>query len=169
MSLFELMKNFERSGSVRWIGVRPGRGMPVQAVEEVLVDLQDGLQGDRFRGKPGSVRQVTLIQAEHLEVVAKLIGRESIDPALLRRNLVVEGINLLALRSQEFRIGSAVLMGSGNCAPCSQMEAALGRGGYNAMRGHGGITATVIEPGVIRLNDPVSWLRRREKVIEYDD
>lgn len=169
MSLFDLMKNFRQAGTVRWIGLRPERVTPLQPVEEVQVDLDNGLIGDRFRGKAGAVRQVTLIQAEHLEVVARLLGRESIDPILLRRNIVVEGINLMALRSQEFQIGSAILVGTGNCAPCSRMEANLGLGGYNAMRGHGGITASVVEPGVIRLGDSVTWLRRREKVVEYDD
>lgn len=169
MSLFELMKNFPAPGVVRWIGVRPARGAEVTPLSEVAIGLENGLQGDRYHGKPGSVRQVTLIQAEHLEVVARLLGRKTIDPALLRRNIVVEGMNLLALRSQEFELGTAVLVGTGNCAPCSQMEKALGPGGYNAMRGHGGITASVIQPGVVRVGDSVTWLRRQERVVEYDD
>jgi len=169
MSLFDLMKNFRQPGEVRWIGFRPARLAPVEPRNEVRIDLDNGIEGDRFRGKAGAIRQVTLIQAEHLEVVAGLLGKGAIDPALVRRNIVVSGINLLALRSQEFQIGEAVLVGTGNCAPCSRMEEVLGTGGYNAMRGHGGITAAVIQPGLVRVGDSVTWLRRREKVTEYDD
>jgi MOSC domain-containing protein YiiM len=115
---------------------------------------RNGLEGDH-RKKPGK-RAVTLIQAEHLPVVASLAGLEAVDPALLRRNIAVSGINLIALRNRRFRIGGAVLQGTGLCAPCSRMETALGAGGYNAMRGHGGITAEVVEAGLVVAGDPVS-------------
>ena len=72
---------------------------------------------------------------------------------MLRRNLVVEGINLLALKKQKFRIGGAVFLTTGLCHPCSRMEKVLGYGGYNAMRGHGGITAQVIIDGMIHIDD----------------
>ena len=96
-----------------------------------------------------------MIQWEHLSVIAALVGEDDVDPALLRRNIAVSGINLLGLRNVHFRIGGAVLRGTGVCAPCSRMEETLGRGGYSAVRGHGGITAEVIRPGPIGLGDLV--------------
>lgn len=118
-----------------------------------------GLQGDhRAKEKapnPNSKRQITLIQAEHLPVIAALTGHEQVDPAWLRRNLLVSGINLLALKDRRFCVGEVFFEGTGACHPCSRMEEALGAGGYNAMRGHGGITAKVLTEGVLALGNPV--------------
>ncbi|MDX1429020.1 MAG: MOSC domain-containing protein [Rhodothermales bacterium] len=114
-----------------------------------------GLEGDHYAGKAGSARQVTLIQHEHLAAVGSILGVDPVDAGLLRRNIAVSGINLLTLRERRFRIGTALFEGSGACHPCSRMEENLGPGGLNAMRGHGGITARIIESGVIAVGDPV--------------
>nr|MCU0888230.1 MOSC domain-containing protein [Rubritepida sp.] len=98
-------------------------------------------------------RQVTLIAAEHLAAIAAFLGRAALPPELLRRNLVIEGVNLLALKGRRFRLGGALLEHSGECHPCSRMEEVLGVGGYNAVRGHGGITARVLAGGPIALGD----------------
>jgi MOSC domain-containing protein YiiM len=115
------------------------------------------LAGDHGRG---GRRGVTLIQFEHLPVIGALAGRGLVDPSLLRRNVCVSGINLLALRDARFRLGNLVLEGTGACAPCSRMDedAVLGRGGYGAMRGHGGITARVVADGEFSIGDPVVFL-----------
>lgn len=121
--------------------------------------MQDlGLEGDHHPLQPGGPRQVTLIQQEHLPVIASLCRLPSVDPALLRRNLLVAGINLLALKEARFVVGEAVLEGSGLCHPCSRMEEALGSGGYTAVRGHGGITARVVRSGRICRGDLVRLL-----------
>ncbi len=154
----EIRSAFHATGQVQWIGLRPGRGEPVQQVKKVRATTDQGLDGDRFQGRPGAERQVTLIQREHLDAVAAMLGRDSIDPGRTRRNIVVSGINLTALKGTRFRIGNVLLQGTGPCAPCSQMERKLGPGGYNAMRGHGGITACVIENGQISVGDRVEFV-----------
>ena len=154
--LDRLLATLPQRGRVEWIGLRPARGEALQSVSSVEAAPGQGLAGDRFKGTEASKRQVTLIQAEHLAAVASMLGREPFDPALTRRNVVVSGINLYALRNARFRVGSLLLEGTGICAPCEQMEQALGPGGFNAMRGHGGITARILEPGVISVGDPVA-------------
>jgi len=156
--LQSLLDTLPQKGRVKWIGLRPARGESMREVDSVQLIPNDGLEGDRFKGRPGSARQVTLIQDEHLDTIASCLNKESVTPALLRRNLVVAGLNLLALKDKTFRVGEALLQYSGLCHPCSKMEHVLGEGGYNAMRGHGGITARVIEGGVVRIGDDV-WYK----------
>ncbi len=156
--LFDLMEHFPQCGRLESIGLRPQRGEPMRIVAHAELVTGRGILGDRAADRRTGARQVTLIQAEHLPVLASLLGLAQIPPASLRRNLVVSGINLLALQRGRFAVGHAVLEGSGACAPCSRMEKTLGAGGYNAMRGHGGITAIVIKAGVIRLGDSVTAL-----------
>lgn len=156
--LAELLGAFPRAGRVEWIGVRPGRRLPLTVLDEVEAAVGHGLVDDHFSPRPGGSgnRQVTLIQAEHLPVVAALAGLDEVDPGTLRRNLVVSGINLQALKHRRIRLGGAVLAITTPCDPCSRMEEALGEGGYNAMRGHGGWNARVLEAGPIRLGDAVT-------------
>lgn len=142
-----------QQGRVEWMGVRPEKKLPLQIVDSVKV-LAKGLEGDHYAGRNGN-RSVTLIQAEHIQAITSFLHKDKIDPGELRRNIVVSGINLLALKGREFKIGSAVLKMTGLCHPCSRMEEVLGDGGYNAVRGHGGINACVILPGLIKLGDLV--------------
>ena len=152
-----LLNTLPQTGTVSWIGLRPQRRAIINVVEQVEAFKDTGLIGDRYAGTAGK-RQVTLIQTEHLQVMASLLGLESVDPALLRRNICISGLNLLALKGKRFQIGDALLEYTGLCHPCSFMEEVFGDGGYNAIRGHGGITASVIRTGVIRLDDPVKMM-----------
>ena len=153
VTLKQLINNLPQQGKVEWIGVRPEKRKALTALETVSV-LDRGLDGDHYSGRSGN-RSVTLIQAEHIDAIASLLHRDKIEPHELRRNIVISGINLLALKDREFRIGTAVLKMTGLCHPCSRMEETFGTGGYNAVRGHGGINARVISPGEIRLQDKV--------------
>jgi MOSC domain-containing protein YiiM len=106
-SLASLMQCFPRPGRVQWIGLRPSKRAPVLCVGTARALAGGGLEGDHYGGRSGN-RGVTLLQAEHLPVIAALAGVREIAPAVVRRNLVVSGINLAALKGQRFRIGEVV-------------------------------------------------------------
>jgi MOSC domain-containing protein YiiM len=164
--LRSLTARFPRAGRLEAIVLRPGRDAPAVAVASTHALPERGLAGDHRGDKPasrpgGGKRQVTLIQAEHLPLIRAWTGVD-FAPIDLRRNLVVSGVNLLAQhalfddRPLRVRIGADVLLViTGPCDPCSKMEALLGPGGYNAMRGHGGTTARVIRGGVLAVGDAV--------------
>lgn len=151
MDLKSLIAGWAQPGRVRWIGLRPLRLEQMVSVDEVMI-TPEGLEGDH--GRPGK-RAVTLIQGEHLPVIGAMLGQGPVAPDILRRNLVVEGINLGALKGREVQVGEAILKFEVICAPCSRMEKALGQGGYSAVRGHGGWCASVLQPGRVRLGDSV--------------
>jgi MOSC domain-containing protein YiiM len=125
------------------------------------------LMGDRRSHKERTTessrkREITLIQAEHIPLIARWAGLTQLSPLDLRRNLVVSGINLLSLRSPfpnltlRWQIGEQVeLEITGPCDPCSRMERDLGPGAYNAMRGHGGMTARLLMGGTIHVGDRI--------------
>lgn len=154
-SIAYLTSQFSQNGTVELVTIRPKRGELPVILKEVEAIADRGLDGDHYASKGGK-RQVTLIQAEHIAAVSSMLGREMIDPLSLRRNVVVHGINLQSLKGKQFKLGEAVLEHTGDCHPCSRMEENLGEGGYNAMRGHGGITAKVISSGIIRSGDSLA-------------
>ena len=122
------------------------------SLKEVFASSETGLDVDRYHGQTGK-RHVTLVQDEHLAVIRSCSESELVKPEDLRRNIVISGINLLALKSRVIEIGTAQLEVTGLCHPCSRMETNLGAGGYNAMRGHGGITARILSDGTIKVGD----------------
>ena len=149
-TLRDLMASHAGAGAVAWIGLRPARRAPMVPVERAEVEMA-GLVGDRHPS-PGK-RAVTLVQAEHLPVIAALSRRAVVEPEHLRRNVVVGGINLAALKGVDLRLGAATVRIVGPCAPCSRMEETLGPGGYSAVRHHGGWCAEVVEPGAVTRGD----------------
>lgn len=151
--LQKLMDTLPQHGSVCWIGTRPGRKKAMFSLSEVEAITQKGLSGDHYSGSVGSKRQISLFQQEHLNTIASFMQLKKVSPEMLRRNIVVKGINLLALKDKTFWVGEALLEYTGECHPCSRMEETLGEGGYNAVRGHGGITARILNGGKITVGD----------------
>jgi MOSC domain-containing protein YiiM len=153
-SLGHLLQAPVQPGKVIWLGLRPERRAVLEIRDSVEAITDNGLEGDHY-SRAGGNRQVTLIQREALAAIACHLGIEAVSPLDLRRNIVTSGINLHALKGRRFRIGNAWLEATGDCHPCSRMEEVLGIGGYNAVRGFGGITARVIEGGVIVLGSAI--------------
>lgn len=149
----KMIETLPQSGQLVWIGVRPERKAQLNSLKEVQAVTNAGLVGDHYLQKKGSKRQVTLVNQSHILAIGSIMKIKRVSPDLLRRNLVVEGINLLALKDKIFAVGEVILEYTGECHPCSRMEENLGPGGYNAVRGHGGITARILKGGTMRVND----------------
>ncbi len=146
-------------GILTWIGLRPARKLDMLEVKQVQALAEQGLEGDHRCTKTlGSARQMTIISQEYIDLSAHFLGK-AISPLQLRRNLVVSGINLSALRHQRFSIGDAIFEATALCHPCSRMEQALGKGAVAALLGHGGLCAKIIKSGKIKLGDAVTLIK----------
>ena len=154
IGLRELTQRFAQAGRLQAICLRPQRDAPARLVDSVEALEGRGLAGDRSADRapaaPHGKRQVTLIQAEHLPLIAAWCRLAELSATDLRRNLVVSGLNLLGARSPfadrplRVHIGAAVVLEiSGPCDPCSKMEVALGRG----------VTARVLHGGTLAVGD----------------
>ncbi len=164
------------TGRIEAIVLRPARRSAAVLVDAVLAVAGRGLEGDHRAARSAvteaaQASAVTLVQAEHLPLIAQWVGLPQVRPEQLRRNLVVSGINLLAMRSPfagqalQWIIGDEVLIEvSGPCAPCSRMEHTLGTGGYNAMRGHGGLRARIVRGGLVARGDAVRLCTAADQV-----
>ena len=155
IKLYDLhTKSGEMHGKVEWISIRPERKAAVVPVDKVQATTEAGLHGDH---DTQSHRQVTLIAQEALDAVARQLGKDAIDPAKTRRNIVISGLAFDQLDNAEIRIGEALVEVTGICHPCQLMDQNLGDGGRTAMEGYmAGLTARVLKTGLIAIGDDVS-------------
>jgi MOSC domain-containing protein YiiM len=157
--LAKLLAGPLNAGKLVWIGLRTQRKGPVLTPASANLLAGRGIDGDHYKTSRDGPRQVTLIERESLNAIASYLQKPGVSPDLLRRNLLTSGINLQALKDNRFRIGQVLLEYTGECAPCGRMEINLGAGGYNAVRGRGGITARILEGGTIELNDRIERIQ----------
>ena len=158
-----MTRTFAMTGRLEWIGLRKAHRSEVVSVGSARLVAGYGIEGDHAGQCLGRKRQVSLIQHEHLPLIARFAGVKAVEPALLRRNLMISGTNLLALKHRCFRIGEAVFEAVGDCHPCRRMEEAIGRGGFRAMCGYGGLVAVVKAGGGIAVGDAVLFETSRSQ------
>lgn len=150
-------------GRLEWIGLRPAHKQPMIEVDQVYATAKLGLEGDhRCEKTPGSARQVTLISQEYIDQLAAKINQKKMNPVLLRRNLVISGLDMDLLRFQQLKIGDAIFETSALCHPCSRMDQALGEGTKESMMGLGGLCAKILQSGIIRVGDKVELLEPKK-------
>ena len=78
ITLQNLIETLPQQGRVEWLGIRGARKLPLTPVEQVEATKDRGLEGDHY-SKISGKRQVTLIQAEHLDAVAVKVPEPLFD------------------------------------------------------------------------------------------
>ena len=98
---------------------------------------------------------------EHISVILSLAQEDNLDKInkiqyYFKRNLLISKYNIQNLKGKYFSIGDAKFFGTGDCKPCKKIENLLGKRVLDAMQGMGGITAIVVESGMIKVNDKLN-------------
>ncbi|HEV8673835.1 MAG TPA: MOSC domain-containing protein [Methylomirabilota bacterium] len=148
-------------GRVVSIQIAPEAAAPMVGLDQVEAVAGKGLAGDRYfhragtySERPGSGRQVTLIEVEAIEALAREAGIE-LPSAASRRNLTTRGVPLNHLIGRRFRIGDVVLEASRLCEPCQHLEGLTRPGVLKALVHRGGLRADIVVGGTIRVGDPI--------------
>jgi MOSC domain-containing protein YiiM len=143
------------------VGVYLGKsgGLPMRPVESAVAIPGQGLLGDRYQTGAGEwsydprlYDDVTLIAVEALAAAGAEHGVH-LEVGLSRRNLETSGVDLDALVGRFFSIGEVELRGERPCEPCRYLDRVTGQAAKDALQGRGGLRATVITGGRLRVGD----------------
>ena len=133
----------------------------VRSVDHVRAVPGKGLEGDRYflengtySDRPGPGREVTLIESEAIEAMAR-DNQITIPAGATRRNVTTRGAPLNHLVGQEFEVGRVRLLGIKLCEPCSHLEGLTQKGIIAGLVHRGGLRAKILTDGEIRVGDPI--------------
>ena len=122
-----------------------------------------GIEGDRYATglgtyskRPHIDRQVTLIEVEVLEAIARDRGI-AFAPNEHRRNLTTRGVPLGHLVGQYFRVGDCVLYGGRMNVPCLYLETLLGKKVFKPLINRSGLNCRIVLGGIIRRHERIEW------------
>lgn len=149
------------SGKLMNIHIAPEAGVEMVELPEARLIAGEGIEGDRYRAGTGHYsfmphedRQVTLIEVETLEAIARDHGL-ALAPHEHRRNLTVRGVPLNHLVGRHFAVGEAQLYGGRLNVPCKYLDELLGKPLFDALINRSGLNCRIVRAGTIRPGDPI--------------
>jgi len=150
-------------GKLVSIYITPKTGQPMVAVGQAQANAGLGLEGDRYTAKtgrysdkPGTGRQVTLIELEAIEALNQE-DNLGLAPGQTRRNLLTQGVPLNHLVGKEFRVGSITLRGVRLCEPCDYLAGLTRSEVLPGLVHRGGLRADILSDGLIQSGDDIEW------------
>ena len=145
------MSGYDFTGVLLAIHIAPEASAPMVELDAARLVEGVGIEGDRYataRGtysrKPHPDRQVTLIEMEALDALARDHGIE-LPPHETRRNLTTGGVPLNHLVGREFRVGEVVLLGGRLNVPCQYLEDLLGKKVFKPMINRSGLNCLIVK------------------------
>jgi MOSC domain-containing protein YiiM len=149
------------TGVLLAIHIAPGASAPMVELDAARLVEGVGIEGDRYataRGtyshKPHADRQVTLIEMETLDALARDHGID-LPPHETRRNLTTAGVPLNHLVGREFTVGEVVLVGGRLNVPCQYLEDLLGKPVFKPLIHRSGLNCRIVQGGTVRPGDTI--------------
>ncbi len=133
---------------------KPPDDFPLQAVDEIECVAGRGIRGDRFFDfKDDYKGQITFFSREVFELLAKEFGENTKSPGVLRRNVLVSGVELSDLIDADFELQGVRFRGTAHCAPCPWMNQAFAPGTEEFLAQRGGLRARILSDGSLRVGE----------------
>ena len=150
-------------GELLHIHVASKAAARMEELSEARLAVGSGIEGDRYATglgtyskKPHIDRQVTMIEIEVLEAIAR-DRKIEIAPSEHRRNLTTRGVPLGHLVGKYFRVGDCVLYGGRLNVPCLYLETLLSKNVFKPLINRSGLNCRIIIGGTIRNHDRIEW------------
>ncbi len=123
---------------------------PMLEVPSVHCVAGRGIEGDRFFDYKHDYKgQVTFFSWEVFEGLREALALGDATPAGLRRNIVIEGVDLNDWIGTEFELQGLRFAGRQECAPCYWMDRAYAPGAEDFLKGRGGLRAQILVGGTL--------------------
>jgi MOSC domain-containing protein YiiM len=130
---------------------QPAGEHPVVAIEKIECVAGRGIRGDRFFDyKEDYKGQITFFAMEVLEALRSELNLADAQPQATRRNAFVRGVDLASLVGKQFELQGVRFAGVEESKPCHWMNAALGPGAEDWLRGRAGLRCRILTDGVLR-------------------
>jgi MOSC domain-containing protein YiiM len=145
-------------------GMEPDE-FPLLEREQIECVAGRGLRGDRFFDFRENYKgQITFFAHEIFERLSAEFPQVKKSPAVLRRNVIVSGVDLNSLVGREFILQGVPFLGVAECSPCYWMNRAFAPGAEERLRGNGGLRARILADGVLSLGQASLVVRQTADV-----
>lgn len=127
---------------------------PLVETPEIECVAGHGIRGDRFFDFRDDYKgQITFFAREVFDELSRAFGLTSKSVGVLRRNLIVSGIELNELIEADFTLQGVHFRGTAHCRPCYWMNTAFAQGAEEFLAQRGGLRARILTDGRIRLGE----------------
>jgi MOSC domain-containing protein YiiM len=138
---------------------------PLEEVSTIECVARRGIRGDRFYDYDQNYKgQITFFSAEVFRDLVGEFGLTNKSAGVLRRNVIVSGVDLHCLIGREFILQGVHFRGTGHCKPCYWLDQAFAPGTERFLKQNGGLRAEILTDGTIAVGEAKLEVRDTFKV-----